>query len=144
MLNDSKGKDIALFSGDTVFLGEVGRPDLAVASEITSADLAGMLYDSIQKIKKLDGEIRVYPGHGAGSACGKSIGGGNFCTIGVQNTSNYGFKFQNKDDFVKDLTHNLPKPPKYFFYDAGLNQKGASPYEASFKKAHIPLSVEEF
>ena len=120
----------------------MGRPDLAVAAEITSADLAGMLYDSIQKLKKLDGTMRVYPGHGAGSACGKSIGGGNFDTLGVQNANNYGFKFTNKEDFVKELTHNIPKPPKYFFYDASLNQKGASPYDVSFKKAHVPLTLQ--
>ena len=119
---------MCLFSGDTVFLGEVGRPDLAVASNITSADLAGMLFDSIQKLKKLDASIRVYPGHGAGSACGKSIGAGTFDTLGVQNANNYGFKFTSKEQFVKELTLNIPAPPKYFFHDAGLNQKGANSY----------------
>lgn len=67
-----------------MFLREVGRPDLAVASDISSDDLAGMLYDSIQKIKLLDKNMRIYPAHGAGSSCGKSIGSGNFCTLGVQ------------------------------------------------------------
>jgi len=93
---DATGKDIALLSGDTVFLGEVGRPDLACSANITVTDLASMLYDSIQKVKKLDGNMRLYPGHGSGSACGKSIGAGNFCTVGAQNMNNYGFKFQNK------------------------------------------------
>jgi len=99
-----------------------------------------MLYDSIQKVKKLDAAVRVYPGHGSGSACGKSIGAGNYCTIGAQTSTNYGFKFQSRDEFVKAIGSNLPKPPKYFFHDAGLNQKGATSYELSFKSAHVPLS----
>lgn len=75
---------------------EVGRPDLAVSSNISSADLAGMLYDSIQKIKALDKNLRIYPGHGSGSACGKSIGAGNFCTLGVQHENNYGFLIKER------------------------------------------------
>jgi glyoxylase-like metal-dependent hydrolase (beta-lactamase superfamily II) len=81
LLKDHHRKDIALFTGDTVFLGEVGRPDLACSDKITSEDLAIMLFDSIQKLRALDGSIRIYPGHGSGSACGKSIGAGNFCTL---------------------------------------------------------------
>lgn len=103
-----------------------------------------MLYDSIQKVKKLEGSMRLYPGHGSGSACGKSIGSGNFCTVVNQFTNNYGFKFNNKNDFVKEVAHDLPKPPKYFFYDAGLNQKGATPYDLALKKAHLPLTIDEF
>ena len=104
-------------------------------------DLAGMLYDSIQKIKKLEGSMRLYPGHGSGSACGKSIGSGNYCNVGNQNNVNYGFKFASKEEFVKELTVNIPKPPKYFFYDAGLNQKGGVSYDLSLKKAHLPLTI---
>lgn len=78
-------------------MGEVGRPDLAVASDLTSADLAGMLYDSIKKVKALDKNLRLYPGHGAGSACGKSIGAGNFCTLGAQHEKNYGFLFTDRN-----------------------------------------------
>jgi glyoxylase-like metal-dependent hydrolase (beta-lactamase superfamily II) len=70
---------------------------LACSDKITSTDLAGMLYDSIQKVKKLDAAMRLYPGHGSGSACGKSIGAGNYCTVGTQFTNNYGFKFTNKE-----------------------------------------------
>lgn len=81
LLKDAKNKDSVIFTGDTVFLGEVGRPDLACSDKITSHDLAEMLYDSIQKIKALDGSIRFYPGHGSGSACGKSIGAGNYCIL---------------------------------------------------------------
>jgi hydroxyacylglutathione hydrolase len=144
LLKDHHGKDAALFTGDTVFLGEVGRPDLACSEKITSQDLASMLYDSIQRLKTLDGNIRIYPGHGSGSACGKSIGAGNFCTLGAQNTNNYGFKFTDKDEFVKALTANIPKPPKYFFFDAGLNQKGADSYHNAHTHANRPLTHEQF
>ena len=84
LLHDADKKSVALFTGDTVFLGDVGRPDLAVAGQLTKESLAEMMYESIQKLKKLEPEIRLYPGHGSGSACGKSIGSGNFCTLGAQ------------------------------------------------------------
>lgn len=89
---DSNNKQQAVFTGDTIFLNEVGRPDLAVKTNLTAKDLAQMLYDSLQKVKKLDDNIRVYPGHGAGSACGKSIGKGDFCTLGTQKQNNYALK----------------------------------------------------
>lgn len=88
-----------------------------------------MLYDSIQKIKVLDGSIRFYPGHGSGSACGKSIGAGNFCTLENQKTSNYGFLFNEKNAFIEAVATDVPKPPKYFFFDAATNKKGANTYE---------------
>lgn len=84
LLTDAKGKQVALFTGDTVFLNEVGRPDLAVKSDLTKEDLAGLLFDSLQKVKKIDKDVRIYPGHGAGSSCGKSIGKGDFCILGTQ------------------------------------------------------------
>ena len=84
LLVDGDGKEFCVFTGDTVFLGDVGRPDLAVSGTISKEDLASMLFDSIQKMKKFDDNLRIYPGHGSGSACGKSIGAGNFCTIGAQ------------------------------------------------------------
>lgn len=84
VLHDAEGKEICIFSGDTVFLGDVGRPDLAVSGKVTKEVLAGCLFDSIQKLKKLNGEMRIYPGHGSGSACGKSIGAGNFCIMSKQ------------------------------------------------------------
>lgn len=84
ILTDSEGKDVCIFSGDTVFLGDVGRPDLAASHDVTQEDLAGWLYDSVQKLKKLNGGLRLYPGHGSGSSCGKSIGSGNYCTLGKQ------------------------------------------------------------
>ena len=92
MLIDSNNKQQAIFTGDTLFLNEVGRPDLAVKTNLSSSDLAGMLFDSLQKMKTLDDKIRVYPGHGSGSACGKSIGKGDFCSLATQKQNNYGLK----------------------------------------------------
>ena len=83
-MSDESGKEKAIFTGDTLFLGEVGRPDLAVKTNLTAKDLAGMLYNSVQKLKQLPNDIRIYPGHGAGSSCGKNIGSGDYCTIGTQ------------------------------------------------------------
>lgn len=104
-----------------------------------------MLFDSIQKIKALDGALRLYPGHGAGSACGKSIGGGNFCDIKTQCEHNYAFLITDRNEFAERLTKDLPAPPKYFFYDAKVNQSGISVmYEDAYKKASNPLSVEAF
>ena len=84
LLKDRSEASVALFTGDTVFLGDVGRPDLAVSSNISKEDLAGMLFDSVQKLRVLGNDLRLYPGHGSGSSCGKAIGAGNFCTLGAQ------------------------------------------------------------
>ena len=105
ILNDAAGKKDAAFTGDTVFLNEVGRPDLAVKTSLTKEDLAGMLFDSLQKIKKLPDSLRIYPGHGAGSSCGKSIGAGDFCNLGTQKQNNYGLKATDKAEFINTVTH---------------------------------------
>jgi glyoxylase-like metal-dependent hydrolase (beta-lactamase superfamily II) len=89
---DGEGKRDIIFTGDTIFLNEVGRPDLAVKTNLSATDLASMLFDSLQKIKALNGDIKIYPGHGSGSACGKSIGKGDFCTLETQKNNNYGLK----------------------------------------------------
>lgn len=94
-------QDQCIFTGDTVFLGDVGRPDLAVKSGESNEDQAAVLFDSIQKIKALDGNVRIYPGHGSGSSCGKAIGTGNFCNVEKQKANNYGFKFTDRAEFVK-------------------------------------------
>nr|BAK01936.1 predicted protein [Hordeum vulgare subsp. vulgare] len=125
LLYDKNNVPSALFTGDTVFLGDVGRPDLAMDSTHNKHDLAGLLYDSVQRLKTFDDNIRVYPAHGAGSACGKSIGGGNFCTLGQQKLTNYGFTLTDRENFITQVG-NISEPPKYFFYDSSLNQKGPS------------------
>lgn len=124
MLYDANKNTSCLFSGDTVFLGEVGRPDLAVNNHLTTTDLAEMLFHSIEKLKKLDPHIRLYPGHGSGSACGKKIGTGNYCILENQFKENYGFIKKDKEEFVKAAIEGIPQPPSYFFYDAKLNQVG--------------------
>ena len=100
-MHDKNNQQSCLFTGDTMFLNEVGRPDLAVKTNLTVNDLASMLYNSIQKIKKLDDHIRIYPGHGAGSSCGKAIGKGDFCSLGTQKQNNYALKANDQELFVK-------------------------------------------
>lgn len=118
---------------------------MAVSSSMTAADLAEMLFDSIQKIKSLEKSLRIYPGHGSGSACGKSIGAGNYCDIKTQCEANYAFLINDKKEFVEKVAKDLPAPPKYFFYDAKMNQEGAPiQYDEVFKKVRKALSVEDF
>ena len=96
LLSDSKGKSQCLFTGDTLFLNEVGRPDLAVKTNLTAEDLGRLLYNSLQKLKKeIPDDVRIYPGHGAGSSCGKNIGKGDFCVMGTQKKNNYALNADN-------------------------------------------------
>lgn len=127
LLLDENGKEYAIFTGDTLFVGDVGRPDL-LDGVMSREELAGMLYDSLQnRIKTLPDNVIVYPAHGPGSACGKNIGKETFSTIGEQKRFNYALKDQSKDDFVKELTSGILPPPQYFFEDARINKEG---YEA--------------
>ncbi|MDQ3192719.1 MAG: MBL fold metallo-hydrolase [Bacteroidota bacterium] len=135
----------AVFTGDTLFVGDVGRPDLAVKSDLTQNDLAGMLYDSLNsKIKTLPDETIVYPAHGAGSACGKNIGKETFSTIGHQKKFNYALQPMSKENFIKVVTEGLSAPPKYFFHDAAINKKGYESIDEVMKKNSKAISVEEF
>jgi hydroxyacylglutathione hydrolase len=97
LLIDRDNKQACLFTGDTVFLNEVGRPDLAAWPGLTLKDSSEMLFNSLQELKKLDDDVKVYPGHGAGSACGKNIGAGSYCTLGIQKKNNYGLKTVDKE-----------------------------------------------
>jgi len=126
LLKDENNSDYCVFSGDTLFVGDVGRPDLAVKSDLISKeDLAEMLFDSLyNKIAVLDDHVIVYPGHGAGSACGKNIGSETFSTIGEQKATNYALQNLSKDQFVKEVTDGLLQPPKYFFTDVMMNKNG--------------------
>ena len=142
LLFDKDNKQNVLFTGDTIFLNEVGRPDLAVKTNLTSKDLATMLYDSVQKVKKLDDNIRIYPGHGAGSSCGKSIGQGDFCTLGGQKENNYALKASDKDSFVQEILAEMPNPPQYFGHDAGINKYHPFDYEEVQKFVSNNLSPE--
>ena len=146
LLIDENGKETAIFSGDTLFLGDVGRPDLAQKSgEITEKDLAGMLYDSLHsKIIPLDDSITVYPAHGAGSACGKNMQKETVDTLGNQKRTNYALRQPTKESFIDEVLDGLTAPPKYFGMNVALNKGGYESFETVLKKGNNPLSVADF
>lgn len=146
LLKDEHGKDIAIFSGDTLFLGDVGRPDLAQkAADLTMEDLAGMLYDSLQnKIMPLADDVTVYPAHGAGSACGKNMQKETVDTLGNQKKTNYALNQPDKASFVAAVTDGLSAPPGYFGMNVALNKLGYENFDTVLQKANTPLSPEAF
>lgn len=146
LLKDANGKDYAVFTGDTLFVGDVGRPDLAQKGiELTTEDLAGMLYESLhKKIMPLADDIIMYPAHGAGSSCGKNLGEETFSTISEQKQTNYALQQQPKEDFIKAVTDGLVAPPQYFPINAKINKEGYETLNAIMEKALKGLSVEAF
>lgn len=147
LLLDQHQQEIAIFTGDTLFLGDVGRPDLAQkAADMTQEDLAGMLYDSLrQKIMPLPDHIVVYPGHGAGSACGKNMMDETHDTLGNQKQVNYALRANmSKRQFIKEVTDGLLPPPGYFPLNVALNKNGYSDINEILIKSRKPLSVKEF
>jgi hydroxyacylglutathione hydrolase len=146
LLKDDKGKDIAIFSGDTLFLGDVGRPDLAQkAANMTMEDLAGMLYESLQsKIMPLADDVTVYPAHGAGSACGKNMQKETVDTLGNQKRTNYALNQPDKASFIKAVTEGLTAPPGYFGMNVAMNKLGYENFETVLAKANTPLNPEAF
>jgi len=143
LLLDENGKEHAIFTGDTLFVGDVGRPDL-LDGHMTIEELAAMLYDSLnKKIKALPDSVIVYPAHGPGSACGKNIGKETFSTIGEQKKFNYALKDQSKDEFVKELTTGILPPPQYFFEDARINKEGYEPVDTVIDRNSKPLESRE-
>lgn len=142
LLKDESGKDYCVFTGDTLFAGDVGRPDLAQkGDELTIEDLAGMLYESIQqKLVPLADEVIVYPAHGPGSSCGKSFAGTN-STIGSEKGSNYALQAGSKQAFIKAVTENLTEPPHYFPINAKINREGYDSINEVMEKGLTPLSV---
>jgi hydroxyacylglutathione hydrolase len=143
LLINEEGKDHAVFSGDTLFVGDVGRPDLAQnGSDIETDDLAELLFESLQqKIIPLADDVILYPGHGAGSNCGKNLGTETFSTIGKQKKDNYALQSQSKEEFIKAITEGLDTPPAYFSINAKINKEGYESLEALIKKGLHPLSV---
>ena len=133
-----------VLTGDTLFIGDVGRPDLVGSKGYSSEDMAGMLYDSLrEKILKLPDAVVVYPAHGAGSACGKNISKDTYSTLGEQRRSNYALKEMTREEFVKVATCDLSEPPRYFGHDAELNRLGASALgELAPLKAMAPAEIE--
>ena len=146
LLKDETGKDHAIFTGDTLFVGDVGRPDLAQKdNEITMEELAGMLYDSLhQKIMPLADDVIVYPAHGAGSSCGKNLGSETFSTIGTQKQTNYALQPQTKEDFIIAVTDGLAAPPQYFPINAKINKEGYESLDTVVANGMKALSVEAF
>ncbi len=148
LLNDEHGKEVALFTGDTLFIGDVGRPDLAqkVASDLTQEKLAGYLYDSLHtKIMTLSDDVIVYPAHGAGSACGKNMSKETSDRLGNQKATNYALrKDLTKEDFIQEVLTGLTEPPKYFPLNVLMNIKGYENIETVLKRGTQSLSPEAF
>ncbi|WP_178989567.1 MBL fold metallo-hydrolase [Winogradskyella schleiferi] len=146
LLIDKNGKDHAIFSGDTLFLGDVGRPDLAIKSDLTKEDLAGMLFDSLRnKIMPLADDVIVYPAHGAGSACGKNLSKETSGLLGEQKKTNYALRADmSKEEFVKEVLDGIPPPPQYFAKNAMMNKMGYDTFDTVLKTGNVPLNPEEF
>jgi rhodanese-related sulfurtransferase len=147
LLKDEDGIEHCLFTGDTLFLGDVGRPDLAQKDmQMTKEELAGVLYESVNnKIKPLPDNILIYPGHGAGSACGKNMMKETVDTLKNQKDINYVLNGSlSKEEFITELTHDLQEPPSYFPSNVQLNKEGYDDLSAILKKSKKALSVEEF
>lgn len=147
LLYDEKEKPVALFSGDTLFIGDVGRPDLAQkAASMTQEELAGLLFDSLRsKVMPLPDDITVYPAHGAGSACGKNMSKETSDTLGHQKKTNYALRADmTRDDFIKEVTEGLQPPPAYFPLNVMLNKQGYESIDEVMKRGNIALSPEAF
>jgi hydroxyacylglutathione hydrolase len=147
LLSDENGKEIALFSGDTLFIGDVGRPDLAQkAAHMTQEDLAGILFDSLRdKIMPLNDDIIVYPAHGAGSACGKNMSKETTDTLGNQKKTNYALRSSmTRNEFIKEVTQGLSAPPAYFPLNVQLNKEGYESFEKVLIKGTHALEPQAF
>ncbi len=147
LLQDENGKDYAIFSGDTLFLGDVGRPDLAQkAAHMSKEQLAGLLYTSLRtKIMTLADDIIVYPAHGAGSACGKNMMKETVDTLGHQKKVNYALRTDmTQEEFIKEVTDGLPPPPAYFPENVKMNKEGYASMESVLQKGMNELTIEGF
>jgi glyoxylase-like metal-dependent hydrolase (beta-lactamase superfamily II)/rhodanese-related sulfurtransferase len=145
LLIDENGKEHAIFSGDTLFIGDVGRPDLAVKSDLSQEDLAGMLFDSLRnKIMTLPDDVVVYPGHGAGSACGKNMSKETTDLLGNQKNVNYALRVDmSKDEFIKEVTEGILPPPQYFPKNARMNREGYRPFDHIMVEGKKQLTVAD-
>ena len=144
LLRDENGKPHAIFSGDTLFVGDVGRPDLS-SGDMSSEELAAIMYDTIQnKILPLPDDVILYPAHGPGSSCGKNLGPETVSTIGKEKLTNYALQPQDKETFVKAVTTGLHMAPKYFAINAQINQQGYDAIEEVMKNGTRALKLEAF
>lgn len=146
LLIDEHGENHAIFTGDTLFLGDVGRPDLAIKSNITEKDLAGMLFDSLRnKLMPLADEVIVYPGHGAGSACGKNMSNETVGLLGEQKQTNYALRANmTKEEFIAEVLHGILPPPQYFAKNAMMNKNGYKNIDDVMAAGLNPLTLEQF
>jgi hydroxyacylglutathione hydrolase len=144
LLRDESGMPHAIFTGDTLFVGDVGRPDLS-SGNLSMEALASMLYDTLQnKIATLPDDVLVYPAHGPGSSCGKNLGPSTHSTIGEEKQTNYALKPQTREEFIKAVTTDLPTAPTYFPINARINKEGYDSLEQILEKGLTPLSVDAF
>ena len=146
LLLDKNKKPTALFSGDTLFIGDVGRPDLAQKGDLTMEDLAGILYDSLRtKIMTLPDDVTVYPAHGAGSACGKNMSKETSDTLGNQKKFNYALRADmTKEEFIREVTDGLAEPPQYFPKNVKMNRDGVESIDEVLERGDQALSAEAF
>lgn len=145
LLADQFDKPYCIFTGDTLFIGDVGRPDLAQQGDLTEADMASALYDSLhKKILTLPDDVLVYPAHGAGSACGKSMSKETFDTLGHQKEVNYALKAASREQFIAEVTAGISPPPQYFAKNAAMNKHGYEPFDDVHEKGLKPLTALEF
>ena len=146
LLINEEGKEEAIFTGDTLFLGDVGRPDLAIKSDLTRQDLAGMLFDSLRnKIMTLPDSLTVYPAHGAGSACGKNMSKETIGNLGEQKETNYALRANmTKQEFIDEVLDGILPPPQYFAKNAAMNKFGYQNIDEVISSGNTALSVEEF
>lgn len=143
LLTDEQQQPYCIFTGDTLFVGDVGRPDL-FSGNLSKEDLAGMMYDSLNtKIKTLPDSVIVYPAHGPGSACGKSLGKETFTTIGAQKDLNYALKASNKEDFIQEVTDGLKEAPVYFALNAKMNGQAVPSLESVLDNSLKALSPDD-
>lgn len=143
LLYNEDGKAHAVFTGDTLFVGDVGRPDL-LDGKMSKEELAGMMYDSLNtKIKTLADDVIVYPAHGPGSSCGKNIGKETWSTIGQQKKSNYALQDMSKEKFIQTVTDGLSAPPQYFFKDAVINKNGYDRIDEVINRNTQALTVDQ-
>lgn len=144
LLYNEAGNPYCVFTGDTLFVGDVGRPDL-FSGNLSKEELAGFMYDSLQrKIKTLPEDVIVYPAHGPGSSCGKNLGPNTFSTIGEQLDSNYALQDMSKEDFIKVVTEGLSTPPAYFPINARINKEGYGSLDEVMNNAMTALSIADF
>lgn len=143
LLKDEHSKLYCLFTGDTLFAGDVGRPDL-FSGNLGKEELAGMLYDSLEKLKKLPSAVLVYPAHGPGSSCGKNIGPDTSSTIGKEKLGNYALQASGRQEFIHQVTQGLSAPPQYFPLNANFNRLGYETLDGLISRSNTALGVEAF